>query len=169
MQYIEKYSIVLDYKLYMYLTMCQKDGEQQLQWGQMMVHSLGYPTDIDRQSDREERSCKGMLQDSLGNLVWVSIIQLALGSLEPTIYSSLSSCSHCHSQYYIALLGMVVISVLVYVSIVTSVWTKLVQYIQLVMYGKIPYLNINWNFWAIHRSFLSLSLLLMLSMIRDCH
>ena len=35
---------------------CQKDGEQQLQWGQMMAHSLGYPTDIDRWPDREERS-----------------------------------------------------------------------------------------------------------------
>ena len=32
------------------------DGEQQLQWGQIMAHSLGYPTDIDRQPDREERS-----------------------------------------------------------------------------------------------------------------
>ena len=31
------------------------DEEQQLQWGQMMAHLLGYPTDIDRQPDREER------------------------------------------------------------------------------------------------------------------
>jgi len=30
--------------------------EQQLQWGQMIAHLLGYPTDIDRQPDREERS-----------------------------------------------------------------------------------------------------------------
>ena len=29
--------------------------------GPLTAHSLGYPTDIDRQSDREERSCKGML------------------------------------------------------------------------------------------------------------
>ena len=35
---------------------CQRDGEQQLQWGQMMAHSPGYPTDIDKQPDREERS-----------------------------------------------------------------------------------------------------------------
>ena len=35
---------------------CQKDGEQQLQWGQIMAHSLGYLTDIDRQPDRKERS-----------------------------------------------------------------------------------------------------------------
>ena len=32
------------------------DREQQLQWGQMMVHLPGYPTDIDRQPNREERS-----------------------------------------------------------------------------------------------------------------
>ena len=31
------------------------DEEQQLQWGQMMAHLLGYPTDIDRQPNREER------------------------------------------------------------------------------------------------------------------
>ena len=35
---------------------CQRDGEQQLQWEQMMAHSPGYPTDIDKQPDREERS-----------------------------------------------------------------------------------------------------------------
>ena len=35
---------------------CQKDREQQLQWGQMMAHLLGYLTDIDRQPDRKERS-----------------------------------------------------------------------------------------------------------------
>ena len=35
---------------------CQKDGEQQLQWEQMMAHSPGYLTDNNRQPDREERS-----------------------------------------------------------------------------------------------------------------
>ena len=100
--------------------------------------------------------CKGMLQDSLDNLVWVSIIQLALGSSEPAIYSSLSFCFHCHGQYYVALLGMVVISVLICVPLVTGTWTRLVQYIQLVVYGRIPYLNIDWNSWAIYCSFLSL-------------
>ena len=68
--------------------------------------------------------CKGILQSSLGNLVWVSIIQLALGSLEPIIHSSLPSCSHCHGQYYIALLGMVVISVLICVLLATGTQTS---------------------------------------------
>jgi len=36
------------------------------------------------------------------------------------------SCSHCHGLYYVALLGMVVISVLICVPIVTGTWTKLV-------------------------------------------
>jgi len=36
------------------------------------------------------------------------------------------------------------------------------------MYGRIPYLNINWNSRAIHGSFLSSLLLLMLSVIRGC-
>ena len=36
--------------------LCQKDGEQQLQWEQMIAHSPGYPIDIDRQPDRKERS-----------------------------------------------------------------------------------------------------------------
>ena len=35
---------------------CQKDGEQQLQQGQMMAHSPGYPTDNNRQPDGEGRS-----------------------------------------------------------------------------------------------------------------
>ena len=36
------------------------------------------------------------------------------------------------------------------------------------MYGRIPYLNIDWNSWAIYCSFLSSPLLLMLSVIRGC-
>ena len=76
--------------------------------------------------------CKRTLQSSLDNLVWVSIIQLVLGSSEPAIHSSLPSCSRCHSLYYVALLDMVVISILIWVPIVTSTQTKLVQYIQLV-------------------------------------
>ena len=36
--------------------LCQKDGEQQLQWEQMIAYSPGYPTDNNRQPDREERS-----------------------------------------------------------------------------------------------------------------
>ena len=32
------------------------DGEQQLQWGQIMAHSLGYPTDNNRQPDGKGRS-----------------------------------------------------------------------------------------------------------------
>ena len=114
------------------------------------------------------RPCKGTLQGSLGNLVWVSIIQLALGSSEPAIHSSLSSYSRCYSLYYVALLGMVVISVLICVPVATSAWTKLVQYIQLVIYSRILYLNIDWNSRAIHGSFLSSSLLLILSVIRGC-
>ena len=35
---------------------CQKDGEQQLQQGQMMAHLLGYPTDNNKWPDRKERS-----------------------------------------------------------------------------------------------------------------
>ena len=96
--------------------------------------------------------CKGTAYSSLDNLVWVSIIQLVLRSLESTINSSLPSCSHCHSMYYIALLGSIVISVLICVPIATGAQTKLVQYKQLVMYGRIPYLNISLISWAIHRS-----------------
>ena len=70
-----------------------------------------------------QRYCKGTLQSSLGNLIQVSIIQLALGSLEPAIHSSLPSYSRCHGQYYIALLGIVVISVLICVSLVTGAQT----------------------------------------------
>ena len=37
-------------------TKCQKDGEQQLQWEQMMAYSLSYPTDNNRQPDGKGRS-----------------------------------------------------------------------------------------------------------------
>ena len=96
--------------------------------------------------------CKGTAYSSLYNLVWVSIIQLALRSLESTINSSLPSCSYCHGMYYIALLGSIVISVLICVPIATSAQTKLVQYKQLVIYSRIPYLNISLISQAIHRS-----------------
>ena len=99
-----------------------------------------------------KRYCKGTAYSSLDNLVWVSIIQLALRSSESAINSSLPSCSHCHGTYYIALLGIVVISVLICVPIATSTQTKLVQYKQLVIYGRIPYLNISLISWAIYRS-----------------
>jgi len=52
--------------------------------------------------------------------------KLALRSLEPAIHSSFSFCSHCHGLYYVALLGIVVISVLIWVPIATSAQTKLV-------------------------------------------
>ena len=96
--------------------------------------------------------CKRTAYSSLDNLVWVSIIQLALGFSESTINSSLPSCSCCHGMYYIALLDSVVISVLICVPVATSAQTKLVQYKQLVIYSRIPYLNISLIFWAIHRS-----------------
>ena len=96
--------------------------------------------------------CKGTAYSSLDNLVQVSIIQLALGSSESTINSSLPFCSCCHGTYYIALLGSVVISVLICVPIVTGTQTRLVQYKQLVMYGRIPYLNISLISWTIYRS-----------------
>jgi len=70
--------------------------------------------------------CKRIAYSSLDNLVWVSIIQLALRSLEFTINSSFPSCSRRHGIYYIALLGSVVISVLICVPIATSAQTKLV-------------------------------------------
>jgi len=45
-------------------------------------------------------------------------------SLQSTVpYPSSSGLSY---QYYVALLGMVVISVLIYVAIVTGAWTRLV-------------------------------------------
>ena len=90
-----------------------------------------------------EAEYKRILQSSLGNLVWVSIIQLALRSLEPAIHSFLPSCFRYHGQYYVALLDMVVISVLICVPLATGTWTRLVQYIQLVMYSRISYLNID--------------------------
>ena len=96
--------------------------------------------------------CKGTAYSSLDNLVWVSIIQLALRSSESTINSSLPSCSCRHGAYYIALLGSVVISILICVPIATGAQTKLVQYKQLVMYSRIPYLNIRLISWAIHQS-----------------
>ena len=96
--------------------------------------------------------CKGTAYSSLDNLVWVSIIQLALRSLESAINSSLPSCSRRHGTYYIALLDSVVISVLICVLIVTGTQTKLVQYKQLVIYGRIPYLNISLISWAIQQS-----------------
>ena len=130
--------------------------------GRCYITPLYVPANLD------EAICKRMLQDSLGILVWVSIIQLVLGSSESAIHSSLLSCSHYHGLYYVALLGMVVISVLIQVPVATSTQTKLVQYIQLVMYSRIPYLNIDWNSRAIHGSFLSLPSPLMLSVIRGC-
>ena len=96
--------------------------------------------------------CKGTAYSSLDNLVWVSIIQLALRSSESTINSSLPSCSHHHGAYYIVLLGSVVISVLICVPVATGAQTRLVQYKQLVMYDKVPYLNISLISWAIQRS-----------------
>ena len=42
--------------------------------------------------------CKGTVWSSLDNLVWVSIIQLALRSSEFVIHSSLPSHSHRHSD-----------------------------------------------------------------------
>ena len=134
-----------------------------------LYHINHYQADQEIPEDDIYDYCKGMLQDSLDNLVWVSIIQLALRSSEPAIHSSLPSCSRYHGLYYTALLGMVVISVLIWVPVVTGTQIKLVQYIQLVIYGRIPYLNIDWNSRAIHGSFLSLSLLLMLSVIRGCY
>ena len=49
-------------------SLCQKDGEQQLQWGQMMAHSPGYPTDNNSQPDRKERFRKKQRGSRHGSL-----------------------------------------------------------------------------------------------------
>ena len=113
-------------------------------------------------------NCKRTLQSSLGNLVWVSIIQLALRSLEPAIHKFLF--------LLFSLPWLVLHSLIRYSSYQCpnlcslSNWhtDRLVQYKQLVMYGRIPYLNIDQSSWAIHCSYLSSPLPLMLSVIRGC-
>jgi len=66
------------------------DEEQQLQWGQMMAHLLGYPTDIDRQPDRKERS----REKQSGSVTW----QLRQRS-EPTYVSMACILNYSNTQY----------------------------------------------------------------------
>ena len=76
-------------------------------------------------------------------------LTLASGSLHQL--KGLSPLSDL-SALTIAISGSVVIIVLMSVSIATGTQTRLVQYKQLVMYSRIPYLNNSLSSWAIYRS-----------------
>ena len=58
----------------------------QLQWGQMMAHSLGYPTDIDRKPDGKQRSQRkqrspcdiAVLGNQANTVIWWKLLEYFL-------------------------------------------------------------------------------------------